>query len=244
MAVRLNVSNFKSLMKRGSVNFVIDNIKLIFTPQFATAAMRGTDLISVVKVPNDVLSGLKRQDEIDFCFISPLSNVLPYLDILREDDVSVTIEQGYLELKEPPHVVKISLFNPNVMTPFDPDRQPNIEFFVSFIPDERFATFVDKTKRVCATHGRIFLGVAAGQLYIRAGGVINELASEIKLNLVETDFASDVELSFNYKSFINLVGLISPGFTISVAYDVEQELGLIRVSNPDQSEVYYLMSRI
>ena len=244
MAVRLIVSNFKSLMKRGSVNFVIDNIKLIFTPQLATVAMMGTDLISVVKIPNDVLLGLKRQDEIDFCFISPLSNVLPYLDILREDNVSVTIEQGYLELKEPPHVVKISLANPNVITPFNPDRQPNFEFFVSFIPDERFATFVDKTKRVCATHGRIFLGTQAGQFYIRAGGVLNESGSEIKLNLIETDFEDDLELSFYYKSFINLFGLISPGFTISVSYATEQELGLIKVSNPDQSEVYYLMSRI
>jgi len=241
--VQLNVNNFKSLIKKGTVHHVIDNIKLVFTPQHAISAMRGTDLISVVKAPNNVLTGLKRQDEIDFCFVNPIANVLPYLDILRGETVAVTIEQGYIELKEPPHVVRISLFHQNVVTPFDSDRQPNIDFFVSFNPDERFANFIDKTKRVCATHGRIFLGVKDGFLYVRAGGAANELASEIKLNLVESDH-EDVELNFNYKSFINLVGLIDPEFGISVSYDQEQELGLLKVENPDKSEVYYIMSRI
>lgn len=243
MAVQLNVSNFKSLIKRGSVNHVIDNVKLIFTPQHALSAMRGTDLISMVKVPNDVLTGLKRQDEIDFCFVNPLSNVLPYLEILQGDDVAVTFEQGYIELKEPPHNVRISLFHPNVVTPFDLDRQPNIDFFVDFTPDDRFANFIDKTKRVCATHGRIFLGTKDGFLYVRAGGAANELASEIKLNLVASDFR-DVELNFNYKSFINMIGLISPDFTISVAFEEERELGLMKAENTDKSETYYLMSRI
>jgi hypothetical protein len=243
MSVQLNVNNFKNLIKRGSVNYVIDNVKLSFTPQHAISAMRGTDLISVVKVPNDVLLGLKRQDEIDFNFVNPLSNVLPYLDILRGDTVAVDIEQGYIELKEAPHVVKITLFHSNVVTPFDVDKKPKISFFVSFATDERFANFIDKTKRVCASHGRIFLGTKGGSLYVRAGGAANELASEIKLDLISTEF-KDIELSFNYKSFISLIGLLTPDFTISMAFDEEQELGLIKAENSDSSETFYLMSRI
>jgi hypothetical protein len=243
MAVSLNVNNFKSLIKKSTVNHVIDNIKMVFTPRHAISAMRGTDLISVVRLENNILTGLKKADEIDFCFVNPLSNVLPYLDILRAEQVGLVIEDGYIELKESPHTVKISLFHQNVVTPFDADRQPNIDFFVSFRPDEQFANFIDKTKRVCATHGRIFIGTKDGFLYVRAGGAANELASEIKLNLVESDF-EDVELNFNYKSFINLIGLIDQDFNISVSYDTEQELGLLRVENADKSEIYYIMSRI
>jgi hypothetical protein len=253
MAVQLNVNNFKNLIKRGSVNHVIDNVKLIFTPQLAVSSMRGTDLISCVKVDNNILTGLKKADVIDFCFVNPLSNVLPYLEILRGDNVNVKIEDGYLELAEPPHTVKISLFHQNVVTPFDSDRQPKIEFFVQFNPDERFANFIDKTKRVCASHGRIYLGTKGGFLYIRAGGAANELTSEIKLNLVETDFeikssdGKEIELNFNYKSFINMIGLINQDFSVSVAFDDDQDLGLIKAAKGDNgtsSEYYYLMSRI
>lgn len=243
MSVQLNVNNFKSLIKKGTVNHVIDNIKMIFTPQTAVSAMRGTNLISCVKTNNNILTGLKKADEIEFCFVSPLSNVLPYLEILQGDNVNVKIENGYIELKEPPHTVKISLLHPNMATHFDPSRQPNIDFFVAFNPTEQFANFIDKSKRVCAAHGKIFLGVKDGFLYVRAGGVATELTSEIKLNIVESDF-EDVELNFEYKGFINLFGLINPEFTISVSYDTEQEIGLLKAENADKSEVYYQMSRL
>ncbi len=243
MSVRINVNNFKNLMKKGTVNYCIENVKMTFTPQKAISAMRGTDLISCVKMENNVLTGLKRQDEIDFCFVNPLSNVLPYLEILRGDAVDTKIESNYIEMTELPHVVKVTLFNPNVVTPFELDRTPNIDFFVDFNPGEDFINFLDKTKRVCATSGRIFLGVKAGHLYLRAGIAPNELGSEIKLNLVETGFM-EVELNFNYKSFINLIGLLSSEFTISCAYDDDRELGMIRAANADSSETYYLMSRI
>jgi hypothetical protein len=243
MAVQLNVNNFKMLMKKGTINYVIDNVKMTFTQQSAVSSMRGTNLLSCVKLENNILTGLKKADEIDFCFVSPLSNVLPYLEILRENVVDVNIENGYIELKESPHVVKISLLHPNIATHFDATRQPNIESFVSFNPTEQFANFIDKSKRVCAAHGRIFLGVKNGVLYIRAGGALNELTSEIKLNLVESDF-QDIELNYNYKSFINLIGLIGPEFTVSISYAVDQELGLMKAESPDKSEVYYQMSTI
>lgn len=243
MALNLNVNNFKSLIKKGTVNHVIDNVKLVFTPQHATTAMRGPDLISVVKSNNNVLIGLKKADEIDMCFINPLTNVLPYLEILRGDTVDTIIEDGYIELKESPHTVKISLFHPNVMSTFDSNRQPNIDFFVDFHPNEDFVNFLDKTKRVCISHSKIFLGVKNEFLYVRAGGPENELTSEIKLNLVESDF-QDMEMTFNYKSFINLIGLINPEFTVSVSYDPERQLGLLKVRNEDETEVFYITSRI
>jgi len=197
MAVELNVSNFKNLIKRGTVNYAIDNAKLIFTPAKAACAMRGTDLISSVTIDNDVLTGLKRDDEIEFCFVNPLNNVLPYLEILRGDMVTASIKDSCIELAEDPHKVKLTLFHPNVVTPFDTSKRPQIDFFVSFVINEQFINFLDKTKRVCASVGRIYLGVKNGYLYARAGGAANELTSEISLNLVKSGF-KDVELNFNF----------------------------------------------
>jgi len=243
MSVQLNVSKFKDLMRRGTVNHCIENVKVVFTKENAVSAMRGTDLISHVKWPNNILTGLKKADEIDFCFVNPTTEVLPYLEILRGETVDTTIESGHIELKEDPYLVKINLKHPNVVTPFDPDRRPNIDFFVDFHLTEEFLNFLNKTKGVSSSTGRIFLGVKNGFLYARAGGAAGELNSEINLNLVQSEFR-DVELSFNYKSFISLVGLIDSVFTLSCAYEEEQELGLIKAVNEAETETYYIMSRI
>lgn len=243
MAIQLNVSRFKDLMKRGTVNHAIENVKMVFTREQAVSAMRGTNLISIVKWPNNILTGLKKADEIDFCFVNPVTEVLPYLEILRGEMVDTKIESGYIELKEDPYLVKINLKHPNVVTAFDIDRKPNINFFVDFHLTEEFLNFLSKTKGVSSSTGMIFMGVKDGFLYARAGGAQNELNSEINLNLVPAEFR-DIELSFNFKSFTSMVSLIDTNFTLSCAYEEEQELGLIRAVNEGESETYFIMSQI
>jgi hypothetical protein len=246
MALQLNVNNFKNLIRKGTVNHAIENVKLTFTRQKAISAMRGVNLISCVQLSNNVLSGLTKNDEIDFCFVNPVPNVLQYMDILTGENVDLTMADRYLELKEHPHTVRISLFNPNMVTPFDINRSPNIDFFVDFKLDENFSNFIDKTKRVCSANSFIFLGVAGGFFYVRAGDQRTgdtEPTSEIRLNLVESEF-KDVELNFDYRSFISVASLINQDFTLSCSYNDDNELGLIRAETPDKSEVYYLMSRL
>jgi hypothetical protein len=240
MSVQLNVNKFKDLMKRGTVNYAIETVKMVFTKESATTSMRGVNLISQVRVPNDILLGLKTADEIDFCFVKPTDNVLPYLEILRSEMVDTSIEDSHIELKENPYIVKISLVHPSVITAFDINHKPDINFFVEFSLTDEFLNFLSKTKNISPD---IYMGSKGGFLYVRAGGPAGELNSEISLNLVETTF-KEIELTFNYKSFLSMISLLNQSFVLSCAYDDDQEIGILRAENPAVTETYYLMSRI
>ena len=203
--------------------------------------MRGGNLISIVNVPNSIITGLK--DEIDLCFVNPLVAVLPYLDVFTSNEVDVKVETGHLEIVESPYTAKLILRSEHVITSFDSDRKRNFDYFSFINMNENLVEFVDRTKRVSAQSGKIYFGTRGGYLYIRVGSDQDELNSEIMLNLVECNF-KDIELKFDFKVFMNLFSILDNNFRISFGYVDDQEIGLIYTEKSDGSEMYYMMSRM
>jgi hypothetical protein len=102
-----------------------------------------------------------------------------------------------------------------------------------------FLNNFNKIKKVGSVFGKIYFVVENNQLYIESTDRLNKFSNSVKFPICEVDH-KDVSLCFIYKNMVNLMSLISEGFTLNLYLDKEIELGCIGIFNED--EKYYLQS--
>jgi len=238
--MKIDLRKFEEIVKKGTVGYSIDGLMVKFTKNTVQISMKGIDVISVIKVKNDILS-LKKDDEVELCFIKPIENVLPYLDVIRNNSVDAVLSDKHLSITDSGYEVKLLLYHQESIKHllFD-NKKPNIDFNIDIQLNKELYDYIDRTKRINARLQNLYICCEKEKLFLQSG---DEDTSKVKYNFSEYK-GEDWVLKFGYRSFISLWGLLNDNFTLSFHYNSDRALGIMKASLPDDTETYYLLSKV
>jgi hypothetical protein len=238
--LKLNVENFKEIIKRGTLNYIIESIGIKVSPERVKTNMISSDrnVVLFINKPNDIIEGIT--DEVALNFTEPNNKVKPYLDVLDENLVPLTISDSRIRINKE---LTINFDDESVINVFGKDNpKSEFEFFHEFSIDESFMVSFDKIKKIGRKFEKIYFTIEDKKLYIETTDKTNAYSNGVKLFICNVEY-ENMSLCFKYKNFIGLMKLISTDdFSIKFSYTKASKLGLIAIFNKDESERYFLMS--
>lgn len=243
--MKINIKNFKSVLKKATINNIISNVQLNFGDGKITSSMISNDnnAISILNVDNDVLD---TNDEVDFNFLEPRQEVKPYLDIFDNNEVDIRILKNKIILKDANQQTKINFCSPIIVTLFGKtDVKKDANWFFETDIDENFIGAYDKIKKIGAKFGRVYFEIINNKFVIETADKTNEFSNGLKIILSDAKNIDNISLSFVFVDLTNIMKVITESdkeFKIKFTYNEKQELGLLYIYSIDQSEKYCLFS--
>lgn len=241
--MNINVSNLKNVIKKATLNFSIPSVQLKLEEDKINSSMisESRDVIVVVNTENDVLP----VGDVEFNFSEPMSNLVPFLDLIDGDEADIDIKTEKIVLKSGNQKSSVHFCSPNIISIFG-SREPreDTEYFTEIDVDEDFIENYKKLKKIGSRFGRIYFTVENKKLLIEATDKTNRFSNNLKFELDDID-NDNLTMCFDFNNFSNLMMVIGnrTGFTMKFAYVEEQEKGMLYAYLSDGSENYYLMSK-
>ena len=96
--MKVNVENFKNVLKKATLNNSIDTVQLLIGPQKIKSKMISGDntCITILDIDNNVVD---IKEELEFNFSEPSQQLLPYLNLIDEDEVEIIVKNEKIILK-------------------------------------------------------------------------------------------------------------------------------------------------
>lgn len=242
--MRINVDNFKELIKKATVNFSIETVQLRFGGGKIQTNMLSSDgnTISLLDVPNDVLDVI---DEVDFNFSDPSQGVIPYLNLFDNENVTVRLYENRLTLVDGQQRSNIGFCSPLVVNLLGVDAiKEDVDWFFTMDVDDEFGDIFKKIRKIGARFGKVYFEVKDKVMSIETSDKTNQYSNGLRFKLNECE-KRDLILSFDYKSMVNLMNVIGEreNFKFKLTYKEDQELGMLYAQLADGSEKYCLLSK-
>lgn len=245
----INTEELKNFLQKATLNYCIGNVQINLSKDKATSKMisSASDVITILNMNNNIMPSMKPSDVISMNFDEPNVNILPYLNLINDDeeteiklkDEKITLVQGK---------VKANIFfcSPQVVNIFEADApRADTTYFHEMKFDDDFIKDFGQIKKIGAKFGKIYFGVVDNMLYIETSDKQNRFSNGLRIDLCNVEH-SDMSMCFDFKNVVNLMTVLngsSSEVTCKFAYLDEQELGMLSVYNEDESEKYYLMSK-
>lgn len=246
--MKINIPKFEDLLKKATVNYLVDFVQLNITPDKITAGLISSskDVISILNIDNDIILDLKEGDELEWNWFEPNQNVVPYLRLFDDDIADAKEQKEKLSIQKGSLKSKLN-FSATMSNKIwnTQNTRDGVEFFYTVGMDEDFIEAYDKIKKIGTQHGKIYFTVEDKKLYIETTDKTNTYSNGLKFEIDKVDDQDeDFSMCFNYKNFTSLMSVLSDetDFSISLAYVHEQGLGMAYVTNISNSERYFLMS--
>lgn len=237
--MELNVNELKNVLKKGTLNYLIESIGLVVNKDQIKCNMISKDrnVLLFLDMPNNLIEGIN--DELTLNWVEPNSKVKPYLDILDEDMAVIKVSDEKIIINKQ---LKLNFDDESVIDIFGKDNPiSKIDFFHSEIIDENFLINWNKIQKIGRTFGKVYFTIINNKLYIETTDKTNRFSNGGKFYLCDVKH-KDFTLCFRYKSIVNLMTLINNEFTIKYSYVEKNDLGLICFVKNDDTEKYFLMS--
>lgn len=241
--MQINVENFKTVLKKATLNNTIDSVQLNFGDGKIKSRMinEGNDAIIFLDIDNNVLS---TNDETTFNFREPAQNLLPFLNIIDSEFVDVDIQREKVVLKDGRQKANIHVSSPAAIRTFGSNPR-QLDFFTEIPLNEDFITIYKKIKKVGNRFGKIYFSVENNKFYIETTDKTNQFSNGLKFELLDIQ-KEDLSMFFDFKNFVNVMEVINgdaSDFLLNFAWVEAQEKGALVAKKNDESEIYFLMSR-
>lgn len=241
--MEINVENFKTVLKKATLNNTIDSVQLNFIDGKIETKMinEENDAIIFLNVENDVLS---TNDEVVFNFREPAQNLLPFLNIIDNQLINIDIQREKIVLKDGRQKANIFLSSPAAIRTFGSNPR-ELEFFTSLPLDESFIDLYKKIKKVGNRFGKVYFGVKDNTFFIETKDASNQFSNGLKFDISEVE-KEDIAMMFSFKNFVSVMEVINgdaEDFTLNFAWVESQEKGAMVAKKNDDSETYFLMSK-
>ena len=237
--MKLNVNELKVVLKKGTLNYLIESIGLVISKDHVKCNMISKDrnVLLFLDMPNNLIEGLK--DEMTMNFIEPNNKVKPYLDVIDDESVDIKVSDEKLVINKQ---LKLNFDDESVIDIFGKDNPINkIDFFHTAIIDSDFLMNFNKIQKIGRNFGKVYFSVVKNKMYIETTDKTNKFSNSLKFYLCDVKH-KDFTLCFKFKSLVNLMSLIDGDFEIKYSYVEKNDLGLICFVKNDDTEKYFLMS--
>ena len=243
--MKINIENFKKILKKATINNIIGTVQLKFIDGKITSNMISNDnnAISILNIDNNVLD---TNDEVDFNFLEPAQEVIPYLNIFDNNEIDIKLLKNKIVLNDGNQQSKINFCSPIIVTLFGKtDVKQNANWFFETDINEDFIKAYDKIKKIGSKFEGVYFNISDGKFIIETTDKTNEFSNGLKITLSEAKDIDNINLCFLFKDLTNIMKVITESdkeFKIKFTYNEKQELGLLYIYSINQSEKYCLFS--
>ncbi len=248
--MNIDTGKLKILLKKATLNFLFDSVQLNFTKDSVKSKMTSSmaEAITILNMPNEILPEMKSTDIITMNFSEPSTNVMPHLNLIDDnEDTKIDIRDEKITLIQNKQKSNIFYCAPQIVSTFEGEGpRGDVDYFKSIPLDDDFMNEFTKIKKIGSKFNKIYFGIESNVLYIEASDKQNRYSNGLRIDLCDV-VKPNLAMYFDFKNMVNLMSVINDGvsnFTCKFAYVNEQALGMLNVSNEDNSENYYLMSKI
>jgi hypothetical protein len=243
--VIINVDKFKEIVTKATLNFSIESVQLNFTKEEIKSKMISfaNDAITILKVKNDVLPSMAATDEVQFNFVEPSQSIMPYFNLI-EGETIVKIGNEKISVITGNQTSNLFFCSPTVVNVLQSDGPKNTvpQFHTCKVDDDLMASF-EKIKKIGSRFNKVYFGVDKTNFYIETTDKTNKFSNGLKITLAELK-QLDISLCFDYRNMFNLVSIIDSSFSMNFYYMKENKLGMLKAVKDDESEAYFLMSKM
>jgi len=244
--MNINTAELKSILKKATLNYVIDSVQLNFTKDFISSKMisSSSDAISILNVTKTVLPTMAKKDTLTFNFLETNITLISYLGLIDDErETEIKIHDEKITLIQDKQKSNIFFCSPQVVNIFEADApRTDIEYFTEINVNDIFLESFNKIKKIGSKFNKIYFGVDSGNLYIETSDKQNRFSNGLRIDLAEVEF-DDMSICFDFKNIVNTIGILGDDFKINIAYVKDQNLGMLFIGNTDKNEKYYLMSK-
>lgn len=244
--MEFNVSNFKSILKKATLNFSIESVQLKFNKDVIKSNMISAhrDAITELNMPNNVFA-MKKDDEYEFNFNQPNVNLMPFLNLVDEESAEISIKNEKIIISSGKQKSHIYFCSPEIVSTFESKPKSSISYFVQLQMNEDVLESFNKIKKIGTKFGNIYFNVENNIFNIETSDRSNMFSNSLKLDLLEDIEYKNITLKFDYKNFINLLNVMNSeyeDFMLSFSYIEKDEMGMLLAFDKDECQKYYLMS--
>lgn len=247
--MRVNVENLKTVLRKATLNMSIDTVQLNFTQDRIVSKMitQHSDGIVLLDIPNDAIIGMTENDDFQFNFNEPNQYVMPFLNLIDEEEANLFVHENRITLTVGRQRSNLFFCAPTVVGIFTAGTPlGTIEYFLELEVDENFIETFKKIKKVGTRFGRVYFNVEDGVFSIEATDKRNSVSNTLKFDLTEIE-QQDLTICFDYGNFAKMMSIVEQdyeNFIMKVSYLQDRELGMVCMKKRDDSENYFLMSKV
>lgn len=239
--MKINVENFKNVVKKATLNNSIDTVQLSIGPQKIKSRMISNDntCIVILDIDNNVINVEK---EYEFNFSEPSQQLIPYLNLIDEEEADIIIKKEKIILINDEQKANINFCSPSVVSTFQSEAR-KIDYFLTLDINEFFINAFNKIKKISSRFGRIYFTVENKIFSMETTDKTNKFSNGLKFDLEKIDNVDNLVLTFTAKNIIDLMTVINnENFRLNFAYVHDAGVGSLFAESNDSSEKYYIMS--
>jgi hypothetical protein len=254
MQKTLNVKNFEKLLKKATVDNVMEYCQLNFRGGRITTSMISRSRLVVIKhnLINNIIGGLSENDELTLQFTDPQRRIIPQLKALT----SIDIEEAEIGLSDDKLRLDAGQWGHGSIT-FDEDeavmnyvmrRNPReLPYFHSIIVTPEMHFGFNPVKMIAPTYGKIYFTVESEELFLDTGDKTSPASDSYRLPLATFVKQKDVTICFDFNNFAAIMSVMAAEdqkqYQMYFAWSEEDERGMILVQTSEEDEKYFLFSR-
>lgn len=246
MANTVNVEKFLNILKKGTLNYLIDNIQIIFTNNTYRVGMRGPNSILILKGENDIITDIKSTDEWQLNFNDPAKNVKNYFELIMGDNVPITMKEDKIILSSEGQKSTIFFVSETVVSSFS-DEGPKTEgdmLFEKQVDQELIDTF-SLIKKVASSFGKVYFSQENKEIAIEGTDKTNTYSNGMRMVIGNTNDDRNVSVCFDFKVFYNVLNLLgddATDFSFRIGYMEKSNMAMISFIKNDGTEKYWILS--
>jgi len=248
--MKINIENFKTVLKKSTLNHSIDNVQLIFTDESIKSKMisGSRDAISILSLSNDVLGPLKKDDIVEFNFTEPSQSLIPFLNLIDDDEADIKIYNEKITIISGPQQSNIHFSSPNVISVFTQNSpKEGIEYFLEMELTEDFISKITKIKKISSRFKNIYFSVEDGIFIMETTDKTNRFSNGMKFDILNINNTKDLTICFDQMNIMNMISVIGTDysdFKICFSFIEDVGLGMLSTLKCDDSEKYFIMSKV
>lgn len=240
----LNVQKFKTLLRKATVGYSIDNVSFTITKDRIKSQMstRMKDVISILNLENDIVLDVK--DELILKFYEPNTQLLPFLNLVDEEETILTFKEDKIKFSSGSFTSTIHFCEDEALTIFGATSPKIKDYFFTIKLDDELKENLSKIKKIGSRFGKVYFSVNDNKFYIESMDKCNKLSNGLSLELAKCEIG-DRQLIFDYKNLFHIISILDEEkiYFMNFAYLEEREMGMLYVKDELTTEQYILMSR-
>lgn len=247
--MKMNMWNFKELLKKASVNYLIPSVSLQFKDGMVYSNLISSDknVVSFLSWKDNILNNKK--EEIEFNFSEIFSNLKPYLDLIKDEEVEVDIKENSLKLKDSEKKSFNLFFCTKEFTNDFPGKNQteDMDFFYDKSLNKEVLNRLNQIKKVALKFGKIYFVCKDGKLFIETTDKTNSFSNNVKFELDQvSDKSLDISMCFDYKNLNSIISTIEreiEDFKLKCTYLKDSDAGMVLFENIENNEKYFITSK-